>query len=271
VVSARSFLIRGLLAGLIAGFVAFGVAFVIGEPSINAAIALEEGGSTAPTGHTHDDEAAGHSHDDPAAGHSHGEEAGTEVPRSLQSTLGLLTGTAVAGTTLGGLVGVLSALALGRLGRLGVRGSTLAVAAVGFVALYVVPFVVYPPNPPAVGNGDTIGARTALYFIAVAISVIAAVLAVLVGRRLADRLGGWHAAVAAVGGYLVVVIVALGLLPRYDEVPAGFPAGLLYEFRTASFLIQLTLWTVLGVVLAELVGRLTRPAARDRELATVGD
>ena len=40
--SARTFLVRGLLAGLIAGFVAFGVAFVVGEPSINAAIAFEE-------------------------------------------------------------------------------------------------------------------------------------------------------------------------------------------------------------------------------------
>ena len=40
--SARAFLVRGLLAGLIAGIVAFGVAFVVGEPSINAAIAFEE-------------------------------------------------------------------------------------------------------------------------------------------------------------------------------------------------------------------------------------
>ena len=93
--SVRSFLVRGLLAGLLAGVVAFGVAYVVGEPSIEAAIAIEESG-----GHTHE---AG-----PAEG------AGTEVPRSLQSTLGLLTATAVAGTTLGGLVGVLSALALGR-------------------------------------------------------------------------------------------------------------------------------------------------------------
>ncbi len=41
--SARSFLVRGLLAGLIAGIVAFGVAFVVGEPSINAAIAFGRG------------------------------------------------------------------------------------------------------------------------------------------------------------------------------------------------------------------------------------
>ena len=55
VLSVRSFLVRGLLAGLVAGFIAFGVAFVVGEPSIDAAIAIEESGS----GHTHADESAG--------------------------------------------------------------------------------------------------------------------------------------------------------------------------------------------------------------------
>ena len=106
------------------------------------------------------------------------------MPRSLQSTLGLLTGLLVAGVTLGGLVGVVSAMAMGRFGRLTPRSTTLAVAAMAFVAVYVVPFLIYPPNPPAVGSGDTIGMRSALYFIFLAISLIAAVTAVLVGRRL---------------------------------------------------------------------------------------
>ena len=37
--SARDFLVRGLLAGLIAAFAAFGVAYVVGEPPVRAAIA----------------------------------------------------------------------------------------------------------------------------------------------------------------------------------------------------------------------------------------
>ena len=55
--SARDFLIRGLLAGLIAAFAAFGVAYVVGEPSVRAAIALE----------------------DSAGGHSHGTETETQA------------------------------------------------------------------------------------------------------------------------------------------------------------------------------------------------
>ena len=238
------FLVRGLAAGLLAGVCACGVAYVVVEPSIDAAIALEE---TTVHSHEADPEMQG---------------GGTEVPRSLQSTLGLLTATAVAGTTLGGLVGVLSAFALGRFGRLGVRGSTVLISGIGFVSLYAVPFVAYPPNPPAVGLAETIGIRTSLYFTLIAISVIAAVTAVLVGRRLAGRIGSWWAGSLGLAGYLLVCGVAVGLLPGYDEVPADFPATVLYDFRIGSFATSLTLWAVLAVVLAELVHRLVHRSGR---------
>jgi predicted cobalt transporter CbtA len=252
--SVRSFLLRGLLAGLLAGVCASGVAYVVAEPSINASIAIEE--------------ATAHAHQTGDA-----EQSGTEVPRSLQSTLGLLSATAVAGTTLGGLVGVLSALALGRFGGVGVRGTTLLVSGIGFVSLYAVPFLAYPPNPPAVGHAETIGLRTSLYFTAVAISIVAAVTSVLVSRRLAERVGSWWASLAGVTGYLLVCGVALWLLPSYDEVPTDFPATVLYSFRTSSFLTGLALWAVLGVVLAELAHRLVhregRAAKPDRHLTAV--
>ena len=231
--SARDFLIRGLLAGLFAGLVAFGVAYVVGEPSVDAAIAIEES--------------------------AHG--GGELVPRSLQSTVGLLTGTTVAGVTLGGLVGVLSALALGRLGRLGVRGVSLSLASIGFVSVSLLPFLAYPPNPPAVGHPETIGTRTELYFILVAISIIAAVTAVVVGHRLAARWGAWYATLSAVVGYLLVTLTAIALLPSYSEVPADFPATVLYEFRVASLVTQLALWATLGVTLGELLYRLQRRTA----------
>jgi predicted cobalt transporter CbtA len=231
--SARDFLIRGLLAGLFAGLVAFGVAYVVGEPSVDAAIAIEES--------------------------AHG--GGELVPRSLQSTVGLLTGTTVAGVTLGGMVGVLSALALGRLGRLGVRGVSLSLASMGFVSVSLLPFLAYPPNPPAVGHPETIGTRTELYFILVAISIIAAVTAAVVGHRLAARWGAWYATLSAVVGYLLVTLTAIALLPSYSEVPADFPATVLYEFRVASLATQLALWATLGVTLGELLYRLQRRTA----------
>jgi putative cobalt transporter subunit CbtA len=250
--SARDFLIRGLLAGLLAGLAAFAVAYVVGEPSVRAAVAIEQAGEEhAGDGHAHAGTA-----EPPAT---------DEVPRSLQSTAGLLTGTLVTGVTFGGLVGVLSALALGRLGRLGIRATALTIAGIGFVAIYAMPFLAYPPNPPAVGRPETIGYRSAVYFLMMAISLIAAVTAIMVGRRMARRWGAWYAGLAAVGGYLVVTLAAVALMPGINEVPAGFPAALLYNFRIASFATQLTLWGVLGVALAELEHRLVRsrqPEAR---------
>jgi predicted cobalt transporter CbtA len=178
----------------------------------------------------------------------------------LQSTVGLLTGTVVAGVTLGGLVGVLSALAMGRFGGLRVRATTMTVAAIGFVSVYLVPFVAYPPNPPAVGHGDTIGLRSTLYFTLLAISIIAA------GHGCAGR-----SPARATLGRLVRRAGRHPRLPRrrgrrhrpaadVRRVPSDFPASVLYTFRRASLATQLTLWAVLGVFLAEFGHRLTRNA-----------
>ncbi|MET0694752.1 MAG: CbtA family protein, partial [Propionibacteriaceae bacterium] len=62
--------------------------------------------------------------------------------------------------------------------------------------------------------------------------------------------------------------------PSYNEVPDTFSATVLFEFRRASFLTQLTLWTVLGVILADLAFRLTarsgaRVEAASRSVAPV--
>jgi predicted cobalt transporter CbtA len=241
--SARDFLIRGLLAGLIAGLAAFAVAYVVGEPSVNAAIGLEQSGAT-------------HDHAQTGAAEPGGSDE--IVPRSLQSTLGLLTGTAVEGTALGGLAGVLCALALGRLGRLRVRATSLAIAGIGFVSVYALPYAAYPPNPPGIGQADTIGYRTALYFLMLAISLVAAVTAIIAGVRLSHRWGAWWASLASIACYLVETVTAVALMPGVNEVPADFPATVLFEFRMASFVTQLTLWAVLGVALAELGHRLVR-------------
>lgn len=252
----RDFLVRGLLAGLIAGAAAFVVGYVVGEPSVGAAIAIEESGG----GHSHGDETEA-----PA------EEAGTEVPRDLQSTAGLATGTLVLGTALGGLAGIGTGVAFGRFGRRSARSTALAVAGTAFTVFYAVPYLIYPPNPPAVGHTETIGYRTGLYFAMLAISVLAAGLALYLGRTLAPRWGAWYAGLVGVGSYVVIVVVALLVMPRYNEVPDDFPAIVLYEFRQASVITQVVLWGVIGVVLGELSHRLTvRGAATKPVAATVG-
>ncbi|OXM62750.1 CbtA family protein [Amycolatopsis vastitatis] len=242
----KTLLVRGMLAGLIAGVLAFGFAYAFGEPSVNAAIGLEES-----AGHTHSPDAA------PAQEHE--EEL---VPRDIQSTVGLLTGVLVYGVAIGGLLSLGFAFAQGRLGSLRPRVTALLLTAGAFAVVFLVPFLKYPANPPAVGQPGTIGSRTELYFGFVAVSLLAGILATVFGRKLADRLGAWNGFLLAAAGYLVVIGVVAWLMPVVDEVPASFPASTLWSFRTASVGTQLTLWLALGLAFGAFAEKaLNRKAA----------
>ena len=88
------------------------------------------------------------------------------MSRGLQSTLGLLTGTVVYGVAMGGVFALVFAAVYGRIGHARARGSPPAtLALVAFTVIVLVPFLKYPSNPPAVGNDDTIGYRTQIYFV----------------------------------------------------------------------------------------------------------
>ncbi|MET0766695.1 MAG: CbtA family protein [Aeromicrobium sp.] len=257
----RNFLIRGLLAGFIASLFSFGIAYSVGEPQVDAAIAVEEAGAAAePTAAEPADD--GHDHS-----HSHSDEAGTEVSRDHQSTFGLATGILTVGTALGGVIGLASAFAVGRIGRLRPSQSTALVALVGYVSFSLVPFLKYPATPPAVGDGETIGDRTLYYFVVQGIAILAAIGAVVVARRLLDRIGTYRTLLVTTGGFLVVVVVTAIVMPTVNEL-GDFPADILWSFRLASLLTNVTLWAGIGIILAGLIGRLyeqetARTARRD--------
>ncbi|MFD0359267.1 CbtA family protein [Streptomyces sp. NPDC127110] len=252
----RGLLVRGMLAGLIAGLFAFAVAYVVGEPPVRGSIAVEEAAAAR--------EAA------PAAGHAgHGggdapaaaEEEEELVSRPVQSTVGLATGVLVYGVALGGIASLAFSFALGRVGRFGPRATAALTAAGAFTLVYLVPFLKYPATPPAVGNPDTIGQRTTLFFLMILLSVLLGVGAIVLGRRLAPRLGNWNATLAAGAGFVVATGLAFLVLPdNADAVKAEFPAALLWDFRVASIAVQLVLWAVFGIVFGVLAQRL--PALR---------
>lgn len=240
-----------MLAGLIAGVAALIVAYFLGESQVDAAIALE----------------AAHSHD-----HGGGEEL---VSRTMQATGGLATGILVFGVATGGIAALVFCYALGRIGAFGPRATAALIAGAALLTVYIVPFLKYPANPPAVGDPDTIGKRTALFFLMVALSVLLAVAAVILGRRLAHRLGNWNATVVAAGGYVLLIGLAYAFLPSFNEVGKDFPAGLLWQFRLSTLAVQATLWTGFGLVFGYLTQRLlvpdgggTAPAGRGRPSRT---
>jgi Probable cobalt transporter subunit (CbtA) len=267
----RSLLIRGMLVGILAGLLAFGFAKVFGEPQVDLAIAFEESHSaeaeapaaaapsmsTAPAAHDHaaGETAAAHDHaaEAPAA-HSHGGEEEL-VSRHVQSTWGLLTGVMVQGIAIGGIFSLVFAFAQGRLGSLSPRATAGVLALAGFVVIVLVPQLKYPANPPAVGNGETIGMRTAYYFIMIGLSVLTAIAAFCTASSLAARFGRWNANLIAIAAYAVAMAAVMMILPVVNEVPADFSASVLWAFRTASLGIHVTLWTTLGLVFGAVAQR----------------
>ncbi|MGW2818564.1 CbtA family protein [Streptomyces sp. NPDC001415] len=235
----RGLLVRGMLAGLAAGLLALAVAYFLGEPRVDAAIAYEDA-------HTHE----------------HGMEA---VSRTMQSTGGLATGVLVYGVAFGGIAALAFCFALGRIGRFGPRATALLLSSAALIAVYVVPFLKYPANPPSVGEPDTIGKRTLLYFLMMALGVLLSIATVILGKRLAPRLGNWNATIAAGAFFALVIGLAYAFLPAVNEVPKDFSATLLWQFRLAALAIQLTLWTTFGLVFGHLADRVLapRPAAAD--------
>ena len=226
-------LLRGMLVGLIAGILAFAFARVYGEPQVDKAIAFEEQKAQ-------------------AAGEAPEEEI---VSRTTQAGIGLATGVLVYGAALGGIFSLVFAFAYGRLGSLGPRGTSALLAVLGFVAVIVIPGLKYPANPPAVGNPETIGYRTELFFIMILVSVAAMVAAVGLAQRLWKQLGAWNAAIVAALAYLVVFALVKAALPNINEVPEDFSAMVLWQFRVASLGIQLVLWTVIGLAFGAVVER----------------
>ncbi|MFE2324086.1 CbtA family protein [Streptomyces sp. NPDC059385] len=244
-VSPRILLVRGMLAGALAGLAAFLVAYLLGESKIDAAIAIEE---------------AGHL----AAGHDHGAEE-APVSRALQATAGLGTGVILYGVALGGIAALVFCFALGRIGRFGPRSTAALVTAGLFVTVTLVPFFKYPANPPAVGDPDTAARRTALYLMMIALSALLAAGALILGRRLAPKLGNWNASVVAGLGFVLLVGISYAVLPGINEVPADFPAALIWEFRLASLAIQTALWTTFGLAFGFLAERALVPSAAPKE------
>ncbi len=216
-------LLRGLLAGVFAGLIAAGVSFVIAGPPIERAL---------------DFEAAA------AAMAAPGPEI---ISRSTQRGAGLFTAYITYGAAIGGLFSVVFALVYGRLCDFEPRVLAALLALAGFIALVLVPELKYPANPPAIGGEETIGARTALYFAMLAISLLAMILALTLAPVLAARLGPWNGTLISAAAFALVAGLAGSALPPVDEVPAGFPASVLWNFRIASLSARAVLWGTLGL------------------------
>ena len=264
---------RGLAAGALAGLLAFLFARVFAEPVINKAIAYESGRDAA------------QSLLDKAAGLPAAADGPDIFSRTVQGTVGIGVGLIAFGAAMGALYSVVYLLCLGRVGRIRPRVLALLIAGGGLLGFYLVPFLKYPANPPAIGHPETIRAQGFLYLTMVFCSLVFLFAAVWVGRRLAVRFGNWNAVLVAALGFAVAIGVVMAVLPSLGELSAnvqayghhatetplpladahgnivypGFPADVLFSFRLYSVLNQVLLWGALGLAFGPMAERVLRP------------
>ena len=168
------------------------------------------------------------------------------------------------GVALGGLFALVFAWAYGRIGPYGARLTAAVLALGAYLTVIVVPFTKYPANPPATGAPETIGSRTGLFVAMISISIVAVVAASRIRRQALPRLGAWNASIVAAASFVVLIVVAQLVLPTVDEIPAGFPADVMWEFRLASLAISATLWAAIGLGFGAAAERLLASSVASR-------
>jgi hypothetical protein len=285
------FIGRGLAAGAAGGLAAFVVARIFAEPQIQKAIDYESG---------RDD--AQHALD-AAKGIVAGAHEHELFTRGVQGGVGIGVGIILFGLALGGIFSVVYVLSSRRWPAVAPRTMAALVALACFAALYFIPALKYPANPPAIGHEETIGARSALYVGMVIISIVSLVAAVIAAGQLSARFGAWNGTIIAGLGLAVVVGIAMLILPTIGHLGAnveaygfhatetplplrapdgtivypGFPADVLAKFRLYSVLGAFVQWATVGIVFGVLAERLVKsavtadrrePAPRGGELAT---
>lgn len=221
---------RGLVVGSFAGLLAGAFAFIFGEPLVQDAIDIENAAAA------HASVAAA-----PLAS------IGDWVVSRGEQRGGLLLATTLYGIAAGGLFAIVFALLRGRGSQRTDWELSTRLAGAIFVAIVLVPFLKYPPNPPAVGDPETIGDRTAYYLVLLAGSALAMLAAARVMWSIRPGAAPWARPLAGAGTFIVVAGALALALPGIQEVPKDFPAPLIWEFRLSSLGTQAVLWAALGV------------------------
>ncbi len=235
---------NGAIAGFAAGVVAALLQWVVTEPVIRRALAIEDR-VTALEGAT--------------AGHSHEE---VLVTRTEQVVWGMITAGAIA-VIFGVIFAIVFAKSRPRLPGSSDFGRGVWLAGFGFFAFTLMPMLAIPANPPAVGNTDTVGRRTLIYVLAILVGVLIVGAMAAVNKLLAAR--GLDDAMRLTGNALTFAVltgVALLLIPASpDKIPttgdASLIAGadLIWDFRLATLLQLGAMWLVLGLLFGVLTAR----------------
>lgn len=216
----RMFIARGAFAGAASGIVVALFQWTVTERWIDKALAVEEAAES-------------------AAGHHDADEL---FSRPAQVVGGML-GAILFGVFLGVIFAVVLAKLWHRLPGVNDFARALRLAGVAFVTVTLVPALKYPPNPPAVGDTETVDERTAAYLALVLTSIVLSFVVWRVWDATTERgIGGarrFGLAALLYTGVLTPVFVLFPSNPDAIEVSAN----LIWHFRVLSIGQAAIMWT----------------------------
>jgi len=218
-----TFIFVSLLSGVIAGVILAGVNYFVAEPFIDQAIGIEVDNSIASGEVVDFDELSSY--------------------RVWQKE-GTFAAGAFLGLTYGAILGIVYVISRKYLPSSDDRKKALILAAIMCLSLYVVPFIKYPANPPAVGDPETIGLRDSLYTsYQLASGLIALGVSILVYKL--RKISYIKYVIPII--YLGLVAFIYAVFPTNpDEITA--PMDLVNAFRAVTFGTMVMFYLVLGAI-----------------------
>jgi predicted cobalt transporter CbtA len=235
---AITFIAITLLAGAIAGTILGAINQVVVEPYIDRAIELEmlQQNTTAQSGQviTNPAEFAAY--------------------RFWQKGGEIIAGT-ILGLSIGSLYGIVFAYTRGSIsGTNNNKKKALIVAGIMWLVLFLMPALKYPPNPPAVGNPETIYYRQSLYVAFLAISGFSALGLAFLYRKMmvASSNNTKKKAIIIPSAVYAAIMAGAYLAMPANPDPINAPIDLVIGFRITSAITISMFWAVLGVIFGAL-------------------
>lgn len=220
---AITFIAITLLAGAIAGTILGAINQVAVEPYIEHAIELEMR-NTAQSGQVMNP-------------------AEFAAYRFWQKGGEIIAGT-ILGLSIGSLYGIVFAYTRGSISGTNNKKKALIVASIMWFVLFLMPALKYPPNPPVVGNPETIYYRQSLYVAFLAISGFSALGLAFLYRKMASS----NTKKAIIPSAYAAIMAGAYLIMPANPDPINAPIDLVIGFRITSAITISMFWALLGVI-----------------------
>jgi predicted cobalt transporter CbtA len=218
-----TFIFISIISGAISGLILAGLNLIVVEPFIDKAIGFETAKHIAAGEHIDTGE--------------------QNTYRLWQKSSSLVAGSII-GMAYGSLLGIVYAFIHKFIPFSSDIKKTVFLSLIIYSVVFLMPFLKYPGNPPAVGNPATIYLRESLYLGFFAISTISALcLGILYYKFRKVK----HISIIVPLVYAAIISSAFIVFPPNSD-KISLPMDLVYSFRIASASTQLVFWIVLGII-----------------------